>query len=146
MILSQPNDIALLIAVIGSHGSRVKGRTRLQKEVCILKHQDKIPFAFGFKSYYYGPYSSQLADVVDTLVATGLVRQSVKDLHLDMSRYDYELTEKGKHLLGSIEEQFQKSNPKLLSELVNSVRKLEEMTLSEVVSAAKQCSGLESSD
>ena len=38
------------------------------------------------------------------------------------------------------------ANPKLLSELVTSVKKLEEMTLPEVVSAAKECSGLQSSD
>ena len=144
--MAEQNDIALLIAMIGSHSGHVRGRTRLQKEVCILKHQDKVPFAFGFKSYYYGPYSSQLADAVDTLVATGLVRQSVKDLDFDMSRYDYELTEKGKRLLGSIGKNLQKANPKLLSELVTSVKKLEEMTLPEVVSAAKQCSGLQSSD
>lgn len=144
MILSQPNDVALLIAVIGSHRSRVKGRTRLQKEVCILKHREKVPFGFGFESYYYGPYSAQLTDLLDTLIAAGLVEQSTVELDFEMCRYDYALTEKGKQLFESVEEALEKSSPKLIERLGGSVKKLEEMSIPSIVSLAKECSGIQS--
>lgn len=142
--MSQPNDISLLIAVIGSHASRVKGRTRLQKEVCILKYGENVPFGFGFESHHYGPYSAQLTGALDTLIAAGLVEQSIVELSFDKWRYDYGLTEKGKRLFESVREALEKSNPNLVDKLADSVKKLEDMSIPSVVSLAKECSGIQS--
>ena len=138
------NDIDLLIAVIGLHGSETKGRTRIQKEICILKHKDKIPFGLEFKSYYYGPYSSELTSAMDTLVSTGLLEQTTTRLGVDVFRYDYVLTKQGKRLLDATEKKLKKTHPKWLSRISNRVRELDEMPIPQLVLLAKKCSGIDS--
>lgn len=138
------SDIALLITTIGLHRYGVKGRTRIQKEMCILKHRDNVSMSFDFKSYYYGPYSSELSDIIDSLVAIDLLEQSTVELGLGVYRYDYELTEQGVRLFSTIKEELKKNAPELLIELEGNVRKLEEMPIPDIVSLAKECSGIRS--
>jgi uncharacterized protein YwgA len=141
--LVEPNDIALLIAVVGLHNSGVKGRTRIQKEMCILKHEKRVPLSFEFTSHNYGPYSAELSDTIDTLVASELLQQSTVLLGPDIHRYDYTLTKQGKKLFQSIMKSF-KRNPKLVTDLKVSVKKLEDMSIPDTISLAKQCSGIKS--
>lgn len=140
----EASDIALLIAFFGFHDSRVEGRTRIQKEICILKHRDAVPLSFDFKPYFYGPYSPELADVIDTLLATDVVEQSIERLGFGVYRYDYTLTEQGKKLFDSIKERLEKSKPELVAELEKNVKRLEKMEIPEIVSLAKECSGITS--
>ena len=62
------SDISLVISLIGFQ-DKISGRTRIQKEMCVLKHRDNINMNFVFKPYYYGPYSDELADACSSIYA-----------------------------------------------------------------------------
>jgi uncharacterized protein YwgA len=72
------SDVSLLIAAFGFHnGQMIEGRTRIQKEICLLKFKSKIPFAFNYKSYFYGPYSEELSETVNLLVGAKVLRENM---------------------------------------------------------------------
>jgi uncharacterized protein YwgA len=137
-------DIALLLAVIGFHRAGLRGRTRIQKEMCVLKYRDQVPINYPFKPYFYGPYSAELSESIDTLVAMGLVQQSTTSVGYDARRYDYALTEEGEALFSSVQQKLAQQNPQLLAVLPQKVQELEEMATSDLVSLAKECSGIRS--
>lgn len=137
-------DIALLIAFFGFYGNSVEGRTRLQKDICILKHQERIPFNFDFESHYFGPYSSELTDTIDTLVAAGLLNEKLIISSQGNLRYDYSLTNEGRRLFESVKKLLEKY-PNLSAMLEAGVRQLKGKSLSEVIALAKKCSGIQSS-
>jgi len=139
-------DISLLIAFFGSYNSKVRGRTRIQKDVCILKYRDKIPFNFEFESHYYGPYSSELADTINTLVAAGLLKQNVTRLSPDIRRYDYALTEEGKEMLQRVKVALRQEEPVLLEQLVRKTGKLKQLSIPQAIALSKKCSGIQSSN
>jgi len=90
------SNIFLLLSMFHFTNQRkIEGRKRLQKLVCILKHGHEVPFSFNFKPYYYGPYSEELTDVVDTLVGLGLLAEKKELLSSGISKYVYELTPQG---------------------------------------------------
>ena len=137
-------DMALLITFIGFHDSKVEGQTRIQKEICILKHRDSIPVSYDFKPYFYGPYSSELTDTVDTLVASGILEQTSVPKGFGVYRYDYSLTEQGKKLFDSLKETLEKDQPELISKLKKRAKRLESMEIPKIISLAKECSGIPS--
>ncbi len=137
-------DVALLISFFGSYSSSVKGRTRVQKDICILKHKEGIPFNFEFESHYYGPYSNELADTIDTLVASGILEEKIVNLSSGVRRYDYSLTEEGYEMFRKIRVSLKAKSPELLAELRKQARSLRKMSISEVVNLAKKCSGMQS--
>jgi uncharacterized protein YwgA len=138
------SDITLLIAFFGFHNSKVRGRTRVQKDICILKHNDKIPFNFKFEPNYYGPYSYELTDTVDTLVAAGLLEQNITHLSSGARRYDYTLTEEGKELFRKIKMAPDLKKSGMTTKLTNRIKKLGKMSIPEVTDLAKKCSGIQS--
>ena len=138
-------DIALLVAFFGFYDDSVKGRTRVQKDICILKYNDKIPFNFDFNSHYYGPYSSELTDTMDTMVASGFIKEVIMILPQGILRYDYRLTEEGKKLFANIKKVFEQKSPNFLTEFKTKIERLKGKTLSQVVTIAKDCSGIQSS-
>ncbi len=90
------SNIFLLLSMFHFTNQRkIEGRKRLQKLVCILKHGREVPFSFNFKPYYYGPYSEELTDAVDTLVGLGLLAEKKELLSSGISKYVYELTPQG---------------------------------------------------
>ncbi|HVH16177.1 MAG TPA: hypothetical protein VNA15_10740 [Candidatus Angelobacter sp.] len=64
-----------------------------------MKYKERVPFSFEFKPYFYGPYSEDLSDVIETLVGAGLL---VEERELmwppRIVRYRYSLSGKGKEL------------------------------------------------
>lgn len=138
------SDIVLLIAFFGSYNSKVKGRTRVQKDICILKHKERIPFNFKFEPNYYGPYSYELTDTIDTLVAAGLLEQRISLLSSGIRRYDYSLTEEGDEMFQKIKMDSDFEESALLTELTNGIKALKEMSIPEVTALAKKCSGIQS--
>jgi uncharacterized protein YwgA len=138
------SDIALLIAFFGAYNSKVRGRTRVQKDVCILKHKNNIPFNFKFEPNYYGPYSYELTDTVDTLVAAGLLEQSITHLSSGIRRYDYALTKEGEEMFQKIKRAPDLRTSELLKKLRNRTRVLKAMSIPEVTDLAKKCSGIQS--
>lgn len=140
----KPDDVTLLISFFGLSGDKVEGRTRIQKDICILKHEHKIPFNFSFEPYFYGPYSAKLTDVLDILLSAKLLRQDVVYVGFDLRRYDYCLTSRGKRIFKQIERELREEKPELFKRLRHGIDTLEGMSIAEVVSRAKECSGIES--
>ncbi|MCL2135841.1 MAG: hypothetical protein FWH37_09930 [Candidatus Bathyarchaeota archaeon] len=137
--MTTANDIVLLINFFGNCES-VEGRTRIQKDICILKYEDNVPFTFDFVSNYYGPYSHSLSETIDVLIAANLLTETIVPLPTGVKRYDYRLTEAGQKMYTankcSIERDFPVLKPKA-SELCA-------LTISEATIRAKQCSGIQS--
>ncbi len=90
------SNIFLLLSMFHfTNQKKIEGRKRLQKFVCILKHGSEVPFSFNFKPYYYGPYSEELTEAVDTLVGLGLLTEKKEIFNSGISKYVYELTPQG---------------------------------------------------
>ena len=135
------SDIALLIAVFGLHkDKKIEGRTRIQKEICLLKFKSKIPFTFDYKSYYYGPYSEELSETINTLVGVKLLKETVTAVGYNSYRYDYILTKEGQVLFDKI---CRKSNY-LAKKLRKEIKTFENTETPTLVSLAKAASGLDS--
>ena len=67
--------------------------------VCVMKYKDGVPFSFEFKPYFYGPYSEDLSDVIETLVGAGLLVEERELIWPSrLVRYRYSLSGKGKEL------------------------------------------------
>jgi uncharacterized protein YwgA len=137
-------DIDLLVVFFGLYGNSVNGRTRVQKDICILKHDAGIPFNFDFEPHYYGPYSSELTDTVDTLIAAGLLEERIEFLPPGIFRYDYALTGEGKRMFSSIENRLGRRRPEIMEALRERITVLREKSISEVTAIAKKCSGIQS--
>jgi len=140
--LTELSDFGLTIAFFGLHGSKVKGRTRIQKEICILKHDRDIPIKLEFKPYFYGPYSRKLSNIVDTLVAVGVLKQTIVRVGIKIYRYDYTLTQHGKKWFASIKETLETNCPEILSKLKSNIDQFQKMSIPNITSLAKECSGM----
>jgi uncharacterized protein YwgA len=136
--LSDVNDFALLLCVFRDSGGFIEGRKRLQKIVCTMKYKNKIPFSFDFRPYFYGPYSEELAEIVDTLVGTGLLKEWPEPLGEDVVKYTYELSNKGKELATRTERALDK---KLLTKIQESSEEMKGLSTSELVSLSKKVFG-----
>jgi len=134
-------DIILLISVFGAHeGGKIEGRTRIQKEICLLKYRSKLPFTFDFKPYYYGPYSEDLSDTLNTLVGVKLLKETIIPVSFNSFRYDYTLTERGKQLF----DRFREDIKEIINSISKEVKELEILDTPNLVSLAKKISGIES--
>lgn len=134
-------DIALLIAVFGVHeNNRIEGRTRIQKEICLLKYESRLPFTFNYKPYYYGPYSEELSETINTLVGVKLLKETIISIGFNSFRYDYILTEQGKQLF----EKVRQNCEELITFLSEQVKQLENIETQSLVSLAKAISGIDS--
>ena len=137
-------DIELLVSFFGFYNDDVNGRTRIQKDICILKYEEKINFNFEFEPHYYGPYSSELTDTVDTLVASGLLEEKIEVLPSGILRYDYGLTHEGKSMFSVIQSKLEKENIEELTKIKETIKALKGRPIAEVISLAKACSGMQS--
>jgi uncharacterized protein YwgA len=134
-------DIPMLIAVFGLHQNKtIAGRTRIQKEVCLLKFKSKLPFTFEYKSYFYGPYSEELSDTINTLVGVKLLEETVTSVGYNSYRYDYSLTKQGKELF----DRMCTEEHDLIGKLSAEISAFEAMPTPELVATAKAASGLKS--
>jgi uncharacterized protein YwgA len=134
--MPRESDVALLISTIYFSDGQVKGRKRLQKTVCVLKHNYKVPFQFEFKPYFYGPYSESLTEAMSVLEAVGLVKEQKEKLPSNVYQYNYFLTDKGKKIAKELVEKGPRTS-NLFHNLKSSVQKISELNISELVSIAK---------
>lgn len=92
-------DLVLLIIASSGKGG-LQGRTLLQKLSYFINESEDS--GISFFPHYYGPYSEEVANAVDSLVATRLVQESpivfgiATSPSSELKRYDYSLTEAGK--------------------------------------------------
>jgi uncharacterized protein YwgA len=139
--LTVNRDIPLLIAVFGLHQNKtIAGRTRIQKEVCLLKFKSQLPFTFEYKSYFYGPYSEELSDTINTLVGVKLLEETVTSIGYNSYRYNYSLTKQGEELFTKISQE----DGELIGKISAEIKAFEAMPTPELVATAKSASGLKS--
>ncbi len=82
-------------------GQCIEGRTKLQKVAYFLGLQIGNAKSLGYRPYFYGPYSAEVAEVTSTLIALDFVKETCQSGALDdkgfeRKKYRYELTEEGK--------------------------------------------------
>ena len=83
-----------LLAVIGSDENGISGRTILQKKMYFLAVLTGEEFGFG--PYYYGPYSSTVADQLGALCEALLVKEEAE--FDEIRRFSYRLTGAGREV------------------------------------------------
>ena len=98
-----PKDAALI--AIGQSG-QIVGRTLLQKKLyfaAVLAEEE-----LGFRPHYYGPYSAEVADAIDSLVANRFLKETTETFPGEESifgewcRHTYTLTGDGTGLLQAV--------------------------------------------
>ena len=137
--MSKRSDLALLLLLFKNLNNRIAGRKRLQKTVCILKYKYGIEFSFMFRKYFYGPYSYELQNAIDTLRAAGLIAEEGELILPDgYLRYNYELTDEGKALASKIVEKLGESE--IGEQLRISLASLSDMSTDDMVLLAKRAS------
>jgi uncharacterized protein len=75
----------------------IQGRKRLQKVVFFLQAAG-CPLGCRFTLHHYGPYSRDVADVCDEMVAVGLLQEEVTP-NVAGAQYSYRLTPESENLL-----------------------------------------------
>ena len=118
----------------------IRGKTRFQKLLYIIqkRYQESNPNKsfFAYEPYYYGPFSSELAQTIDELVDRGMLTQKSTTTAAGYTVVIYGLTPQGDEFLGKV------AASKLLDQkitaVVNDVAKNEGgMPLADLVAAAK---------
>jgi len=127
-------DIFLILLLLHLN-KKVQGRTRFQKTVCLLKHKYQIPFSFSFKSYYYGPYSEDLADTLSLLQGTNLIEEVSEPLNEEMVRYSYRLTERGEDIIRST---ISSADKELLTKMKKNIEEIQNIRTAELIALAKK--------
>lgn len=76
MTLTEPMRKRALVLLIAHLTGKVTGKTKFQKYAFLVQHESKSQLfstTFHFIPYYYGPYSSDLTNVVSQLVREQLI-------------------------------------------------------------------------
>jgi uncharacterized protein YwgA len=97
-----------VLSIIDANGGQLEGRTRLQK-LAYFVSKDSSNYKIDFNPHYYGPFSSEIDDALQTLVSFGLVEETARTpslsersaLVFEPKLYSYSLTEKGNAILRS---------------------------------------------
>jgi uncharacterized protein YwgA len=80
----------------------VDSRKRLQKAVYLLQLSGS-PLACDYILHYYGPYSFELASLIDQLNGAGIIQETPEPLASGVVRYKSVATPNGKHALDEFE-------------------------------------------
>lgn len=90
-----------LAKLIGSV-SEVDSRKRLQKSIYLLQLAG-CPLKCEYILHYYGPYSFELANLIDQLDGANLIKETPEQIGSSVLRYKAKITEKGKESLEKFE-------------------------------------------
>lgn len=99
--------LAKLIASVG----QVDSRKRLQKSIYLLQRAG-CPLRCDYLLHYYGPYSFELAGLMDQLCGAKVIEETAEKLGTGAVRYRSAITDKGRRVLALFEatEQGQKAH------------------------------------
>ena len=131
------NNTSLILASLFYNNEPIRGRTRLQKMVYLLKEKYKIPFTLKFKPYYYGPYSEELSDNIALLIALKFTEETTEYLGMGLNRHNYQLTDKGKKYICRFTEIAGEDTEKIIEKLQRDIAEINELPTSELISKAK---------
>ncbi len=102
-----------------------------------MKYKERIPFSFEFKPYFYGPYSEDLSDVIETLVGAELLVEERELIWPSrLVRYRYSLSSKGNELSNRIIRDLE--NDKMEKRIEATSGSLNALPISDLVYMAKQ--------
>ena len=109
-----------MLALVAASHDGIFGRTRAQKLAYLAGLMGASDFSrLKFEYHYYGPFSRQISDCLQSLVGGGLVEESSECVNEDQTRYIYSLTEDGKAWIDENKpEDFEKLE-RIVSKLVN---------------------------
>lgn len=87
-----------------SDEQEIEGITRFQKLVFLAQKEIEGlgTREYSFKEYKYGPFSKELYDDLDRLVATGYIARDTVETHNGNKKQVYRITEKGEEYIGQI--------------------------------------------
>ena len=126
------NTIIELMILKAADG--IKGRSRLQNIVFLLKEKYKIPIEVNYKMYFYGPYSEDLTYDIKALEAFGLLKEET-EYEGGYIEYRYKLTERGEELLSKFLRE--ERNKELYEKIQKSVKELLGLSSGELIREAK---------
>jgi uncharacterized protein len=84
----------IIILIANETRGRIVGRTLLQKKLFFLN--EKIKETIRFVPHYYGPYSREISETIDSLVSAGIIRERAESFPQfetpwgDSTRYSYD--------------------------------------------------------
>jgi len=90
------------LAKLISSVQEVDSRKRLQKSVFLLQLK-RCPLKCDYLLHYYGPYSFELAGLMDQLDGADIIEESPEQLGTGVVRYTSRITDKGSRVLNSFE-------------------------------------------
>jgi uncharacterized protein YwgA len=82
----------------------IQGRTKLQKTVYFVGALTESLPNLGYRAYFYGPYSGEVAAAVNELCGLGFLRQASASSGafdpngFEVARYDFALTDEGRQI------------------------------------------------
>lgn len=82
--------------------TEVDSRKRLQKSIYLLQVAG-CPLQFDYLLHYYGPYSFELAGLIDSLHGAEVIEETPDQLPSGVIRYKSAITDKGRTVLRSFE-------------------------------------------
>jgi len=95
----------LILVLLDAEGGTIESKTKIQKEIYFIAH--KTGLDFNYRAHFYGPYSPEVQDGLEQLIAVGFVKVEAYEWGVDprgfeMKRYDFSLTEAGRVVADSI--------------------------------------------
>jgi uncharacterized protein len=110
-------DELIILTLNSRYEKMIAGRTLLQKTIYflneILKLQINFSLDINFRPHYYGPYSKDVSNSVDSLNAIGFIVEKIEVLQSfdfnitsEPRRYSYQLTEEGKEIAEYIRDKY----------------------------------------
>ncbi|MBI4722743.1 MAG: hypothetical protein HY769_07100 [Candidatus Stahlbacteria bacterium] len=118
----------IILTLAYSDKGMIAGRTLLQKTLYFLN--EKLKLGLDFTPHYYGPYSSEVTEVISSLKSNGIVKEELETfLPFDFkvtseSRlYIYQLPKIGKEIASLIENR-QKEQANRIKDTLEEMRKL----------------------
>ncbi|MEM2261733.1 MAG: hypothetical protein QXK24_04705 [Ignisphaera sp.] len=127
-------DLVIELMVLDASGV-MKGRTRLQKTMFLLKEKYGMPISLHFESYFYGPYSEELAHDIEVLKAFKVIEENRVKVN-DYYEYRYKLTQKGKDILKELLESNEELR-EIYQKIKSHVEEINKIPLKELVAVAK---------
>lgn len=96
-----PNTYEIILLLIGLNNNSFSGKTNIHKNLYLIKEMmsNINNFPYSFKPYFYGPFSYEISNSLDTLVSVGLLKTNEIDYGDDESfgikKNIYELSKTG---------------------------------------------------
>lgn len=90
-----PNFKLFPLALLYVGGDSIDGATKFQKLVFLAQEETDLPEIFDYQADKYGPFSPELAQVLEVLEDRGLIEKDTRTTRAGHDRYDYRLTTRG---------------------------------------------------